>query len=161
MFGTSGDYLISLGFKTNQGLKYGPWGDCTLGTPYQFVGPLTRFFGAIGDEGLVALGAWASAGSVVTPAPPPPTPFPTLDAEGFDVDEPCPQTLLIGSGIDYDLMENQVRAKTTHYARLHIGGKLFLLLHRYGAVVCTTQKVHAGSCLHSDTCHSTSSLLIW
>jgi hypothetical protein len=56
---------------------------------------------------MVALGAWAADGSSAPP-PPPPSP-PDLGAAGFDANEPCPQTELVGSGIDYRLMENQVR----------------------------------------------------
>jgi hypothetical protein len=56
----------------------------------------------------VALGAWASDGSVLAPLGPPPPSLPSLDGNGFDVDEPCPETQLLGSGIDYRLMENQV-----------------------------------------------------
>jgi hypothetical protein len=115
MFGTSGNYLNSLGFNSNQGLRYGPWGDCTQGTPYQFIGALTGLFGALEEQGLVALGAWASDGSVLMPPPSPPPSPPSWDAGGFDVDELCPQISLIGSGIDYFLMENQVgREKKRH-----------------------------------------------
>jgi hypothetical protein len=109
MFGTSSNYVNSVGFNTNGGLRHGPWGNYSQGTPYKFIGALTGFFGGIITQELVALGAWASDGSVLTPLRPPPPSLPSLDGNGFDVDEPCPETQLFGSGIDYHLMENQVR----------------------------------------------------
>ncbi len=108
MFGTFSDRLNSLGFITDQGPKYGPWGNNTKGSLFLFSGSLKSFFGAVREETLVALGAWANDDSVPQPPPPPPPSLPTLDANGFDVDEPCPETQLVGSGINYHLMENQV-----------------------------------------------------
>ncbi len=107
IFGTSSNYLNSIGFRTDQGLTYGLWGNFRHGTPYRFVATLTGFFGSTGDQGLTAVGVWASDGS--TPQPPPPRPSPpNLAASGFDANEPCPQTPLTGSDIGFRLMENQV-----------------------------------------------------
>ncbi len=106
VFGTCSDYVNSLGFTTDQGLTYGLWGNYKKGSSYQFNGPLTGFFGGIKNQGLVALGVWASDGSELQ-SPPPPSPSPR--GGGFDVDEPCPETQLLGSGIDVQLIENQVR----------------------------------------------------
>jgi hypothetical protein len=108
IFGTSSDFLNSLGFTTDQGLIYGPWGNNTNGIPYRYIGPLTGFFGGNKNQGLVALGVWAIDGSTLAPPPPPPPSPPSLLAPGFDVNVPCPETQLVGSGIDYRLMENQV-----------------------------------------------------
>ncbi len=108
IFGTSSNSLNSINFRTDRGLTSGPWGNFRQGSPYRFEGTLTGFFGSTGDEGLTALGVWASDGSAPQPPPPPPSP-PNLAAGGFDADDPCPQTQLVGSGIDFRLMENQVR----------------------------------------------------
>jgi hypothetical protein len=110
IFGTSGNNLNSIGFDTEQGLQYGPWGNFQQGSPYRFLGTLTGFFGAINTQGLVALGVWAIDATVVMPPPPPPPPPPPDPvAGGFDGIEPCPLTDLPGSGISFRLMENQVR----------------------------------------------------
>jgi hypothetical protein len=108
IFGTSSEYINSVGFSTDQGLIYGPWGNTTNGSPYRFTGPLTGFFGGNKNLGLAALGVWANDGSKLAPPPPPPPSPMSLRGAGFDVNEPCPETQLVGSGIDYRLMENQV-----------------------------------------------------
>jgi hypothetical protein len=107
MFGTSSSYLNSVGFTTDKGFAYGPWGNWKQGSTYQFNGVLTGFFGSIRNQSLATLGVWADDGTTVPPPPRPSPPSPR--GSGFDTNEPCPDTQLLGSGIDYRLMENQVR----------------------------------------------------
>jgi hypothetical protein len=72
--GTSRNAIYSLGFTTNKGNRYGPWGNSSEGTPFRLEGPVYGFYGGRNGPDLSAFGTWTVPSSTVTPSPPPPHP---------------------------------------------------------------------------------------
>ncbi len=68
--GLGGASLVSIGFTTNRGRRYGPWGG-TLPHYFKLEGPVCGFYGGVFGGVLNAIGIW----TIPTPTPPP-SPYP-------------------------------------------------------------------------------------
>jgi hypothetical protein len=57
VFGTTGDRLNSLGFKTSQGRSVGPWGS-SAGTSFAVAGQVMGFYGGLSAGNLACIGVY-------------------------------------------------------------------------------------------------------